>query len=98
MSHRLLLPLLAACTLLALGGARASEPNSTAADEKVLKQAEVGTDGPALLEFFRKRTVTEADRSRIESLVKQLGDADFEARQKASAALVEMGPIVMKPL
>ena len=33
-----------------------AEPNPSAADEQLLKAAKIGTDGPALLDFFRKRT------------------------------------------
>ena len=78
--------------LSALGSARAAEPDSTAADEQTLKAANLGTDGPALLDFFRKRTPTEANVKRITLLIKQLGDDSFAVREKASAELVSIGP------
>ncbi len=61
------------------------------ADEALLREHRVGTDGPALLAFFRERTLTEADRERLADLVRQLGSDDFAQREKASAALVARG-------
>src|SRR5262245_5936915 len=71
----------------ALWGAEAE----TAEDEQVLKKARVGTDGPALLDFFRKRTVTRAGAERITGLVGKLGDKSFKVRTRASKELVRTG-------
>jgi HEAT repeat protein len=60
-------------------------------DERTLREAGVGTDGPALVQFFRGRLVTGADRDRIAALIKQLGDDSFEMRETASAQLVLIG-------
>jgi hypothetical protein len=65
------------------------------ADEQTLKAANLGTDGPALLEFFRSHTLTDADREQVRRLIGQLGDDDFDVREKASADLVKLGPKVM---
>jgi HEAT repeat protein len=46
-----------------------------------------GTEGLASLQEFRKRTLTEADREKVQVLIKQLGDEDFGVRQRASLAL-----------
>jgi HEAT repeat protein len=59
--------------------------------EKVLREAKVGTDGPALLAFFRKRTLPPADRARLAGLVRRLGDDNFAAREKASRELLAVG-------
>jgi hypothetical protein len=61
-------------------------------DEGALRGAGLATDGPGLLEFFRKRTLGDTDRARIEALVRRLGDDDFEVREKASEDLVAVGP------
>ena len=61
-------------------------------DEAALKEAKIGTDGPALLQFFRQRVLPEADKQRVRALIKQLGDDSFRVREKASAALVALGP------
>ncbi len=60
-------------------------------DEKLLQDARVGTDGPGLLAFFRRRTPTTEDEKRLHDLVRQLGDRRFAAREKASRELVERG-------
>ena len=69
----------------------ADEPSPAAQDEKTLKEARVAVDGPGLLEFFRKRTLSNADQERIKKLVSELGDDSFEVRQNASAQLVAVG-------
>lgn len=84
---------LAAALLLTAAAARAEPPAApdTAADERLLKEAGVKADGPALVEFFRKRVPPDVSPERLAALVKQLGDDDFDAREKASAALKALG-------
>jgi HEAT repeat protein len=74
-----------------------SEParSGAAADEQRLREAKVGTDGTALLDFFRKRTGTDARLLDIQGLVRQMGDDAFEVRQKASAELAAIGPVAL---
>jgi hypothetical protein len=64
---------------------------SATADEQILRYARLATDGPSLLELFRKRTATEADRERVRALVRQLGSQAYLARGRASRELVELG-------
>jgi hypothetical protein len=73
-------------------------PPGDAGDEKLLREAKVGTDGPALLDYFRRHTMTAAQRGRLRGLVPRLGDDDFRARQKASADLVVFGPAAVPHL
>jgi hypothetical protein len=80
------------------GQSRGAEPDLAAQDEQVLRAANVGTDGPALVEFFRKRVGTEAARARARELVKLLGDDSFDVREKASADLVALGRVAMPAL
>jgi HEAT repeats/PQQ-like domain len=68
------------------------------ADEKQLKAAGVGTDGPALLSFFKERTLTEADLRKLTKLVQQLGDDSFKKRQQASRDLIVRGRSVISIL
>lgn len=87
----LLLPallLLVATSFAADGPATAPD---VAIDEKVLTDAKQGTDGPALLQFFRKRTLSEADLARLDKMVQQLGAASYDDREKATQALIEAG-------
>src|SRR5262249_44687345 len=67
------------------------ELNPAVADEGTLKAAKLPSDGPALLDFLRSQVLTDADRKKIEQLVRQLGDDAFQMREKASAALVGRG-------
>jgi RNA polymerase sigma factor (sigma-70 family) len=78
--------------LLLVGPAPAEGPDTTAADEQILKDAKLSADGPALLELLRKRTVTDTDLEKVKALIRQLGDDSFSVRQKASNDLVEVGP------
>src|SRR5262249_22771621 len=70
---------------------RADQPDTTARDERTLNEARIASDGPSLLEFFRKRTVSSTDLERIKKLIADLGDDSFEVRQNASAQLVTIG-------
>jgi hypothetical protein len=67
----------------------------TAADERVLKAAKVGTDGPALLAYLRSQTPGPARLAKVKALVRQLGDDDFTKRQEASKGLVAAGVIAL---
>lgn len=50
------------------------------------------TEGPLLLDEFRKRTLTDADRARVLGLLKDLAKEPAREREQAAAALVEVGP------
>jgi HEAT repeat protein len=47
-------------------------------------------DRAALLDFFRRRTLTEAGRERLAALVRQLGHKSFKARETAMTELVAL--------
>jgi hypothetical protein len=64
-------------------------------DEKTLRDAKLDPGGPALLEFFRKRTASEDDLGKIRDLIRDLGDDSFQVREKASAALLAYGRTAM---
>ena len=86
---------LAAGLTAALASAQDDAPNP---DEKLLQAANLKTDGPALLEFFRKRTLPEAQQETIRGLIRQLGADNYRVREQAAAALVERGPVVTEIL
>jgi hypothetical protein len=65
--------------------------NPAAADEQVLKAAKVATDGPALLDYLKRRTMDDARREKIAGLIRQLGDNSFEVREKAKEELAAQG-------
>jgi HEAT repeats/PQQ-like domain len=61
-------------------------------DEQVLRAARIPVDGPGLLEFFRKRTLSDEARARIQKLIAQFGSDTFSLREQASTELVSYGP------
>jgi hypothetical protein len=67
------------------------EPDFGAEDEKLLKAAKLKTDGPALLEFLRKKVPAGSDMAKIKALIEQLGDDSFDVREKATAELIALG-------
>lgn len=64
---------------------------SDEADEAFLVKAQVGADGPGLLAYFRRQTLTEADRQHLRDLIRQLGDNSFGLREQASKKLAAFG-------
>jgi HEAT repeat protein len=49
------------------------------------------SDGPGLLDDLRKRTLTEANRVKSQTLIRQLGDDDFTVREKAVREIRKTG-------
>jgi hypothetical protein len=60
-------------------------------DEQLLKQRSIGVDGPALLEYFRSRTPSEARRQQAAALIQKLGDDNYTVREEATTALIRLG-------
>ncbi len=69
-----------------------------ASDAKLLTEHKAGPDEKSLRDFFRKRTPTVDDLTKIEALVKQLGHRSFARRTRASDALVASGPAALDAL
>jgi HEAT repeat protein len=88
---RLALPAAFLCAGLIGRLAPGAGPDTSAADERILEAAKIGTDGPSLLAFFRGRTLGEVDAGKIRTLIKDLGDDDFQTREKATEELVKLG-------
>jgi HEAT repeat protein len=77
---------------VALGAESISE--DAREDQATLERAGLTANGKSLLDFLHHRTLKEDARDKIAALIKQLGDDHFDVREKASRALVELGPIV----
>jgi HEAT repeat protein len=87
-----LLVVLAAGMLFGIPPGRAADNDTNlTGDEQTLRAAGVGVDGTGLLEFFRKRTLSQADQDRLAGLVSQLGDPRYKNRLKASTELIVAG-------
>jgi hypothetical protein len=80
------------------GDVKKDEPGTVAANGALLKAAGLTGDGPALLDFFRKRTVQSVDLEKIQSLIHQLDDESFQVRERASAELVKYRKFAEQPL
>lgn len=76
----------------------ADDKSTVAYDEGVLKDAGVGTSGEALLEFFRKRTLSADDDTKLARTVGRLGDLSFAVRERATADLIGLGRVARKHL
>jgi hypothetical protein len=85
------LALITACAL-PWGQAGGPDPATRRADEQTLARAGVKTDGPALLQFFRDRTLSEAEQQQLGSEVEHLGALAYRAREQAATRLVRAGP------
>src|SRR5205814_4542204 len=55
-------------------------------------------EGADLLDFFRKRTYKQPDPKQLAILIKQMGDEDFDIREKAYLALRDMGASAMSAI
>src|SRR5262249_28678416 len=88
-----------AVLLLAPCAARGALGDDPVADEDLLEEAGFAFDGPALLDFFQKRSLPEADRSALlQKLVGQLADKRSKMRKKAMAELVGHGAAAVEVL
>lgn len=79
------------------GPGRAGATDDAAADRETLEAAGIAPTPAGLLEYFRKRTLSDALRDRILELIRRLGDDEFAVREKATADLVALGATV-RPL
>src|SRR5579859_1744971 len=79
--------------IAAPGSSPAAAPKGE--DEKLLRAAGIAVDGPSLLAYFRKRSLTVEQRGRIRELIPRLGDDAFAVRQRASLDLLGLGPAAL---
>src|SRR5712692_6985574 len=70
---------------------RADDAEQLAADQQALRQAGVEIEDAALLDYFRKRTLFDADLAKVKQLVRKLGDDAFIVRNRATNDLIAMG-------
>jgi outer membrane protein assembly factor BamB len=66
---------------------------AAAADEQLLRTLNLPSDGPGLVEFFKKRTLRDGDRPKIQDLIRNLGNDEFEVREKSMHDLVAIGAV-----
>jgi HEAT repeat protein len=78
--------------------ASAADPPVSASDEQALKAAGLKANGPALLDFLRKRATGQADKEQLIGLVQALGDKDPVLRDKATGELISLGQAAVPAL
>jgi HEAT repeat protein len=66
--------------------------DNAAGDEALLRSNLGGFDEATLLDFLRKRTLSDGDQKRIRVWIRQMGAAAFYARADASKKLIAQGP------
>ena len=89
---------LVAITLCLLLPAAAAADNAALGDEQTLQLAGLATDGPSLVEFFRIRAHSEAERGHLQTLIRQLSDPAPAQRDRSAAELVAWGPLAVPVL
>jgi HEAT repeat protein len=71
---------------------KAAEPDNDITDaEKTLKDAGIASDNSGLLKFFKDRILSEDDRTKLEKAIRELGDDDFNVRERAEELLKKAG-------
>ncbi len=78
--------------LLAAGVVPSAAPDAAGSDEQLLREYDLPTDGPKLLECLRDCLSGVQSEERLRELIAALGDESFERRQEASRTLVFIGP------
>jgi hypothetical protein len=75
--------------------AAAAMQESAKSDEELLKKANVAVTEDGLLEFFRKRTLSDGDQAKYRALVKKMGHSAYVEREKAHKQLLQEGTRVL---
>jgi hypothetical protein len=94
---RTLICALFACVFF-LSAARALAADKPSPDEELLQKYKIPTDGPGLLDYFRKRTSEGVSKEKIAALIQEMGDDSFFVREHASRQLVLIGALARPQL
>ena len=87
---------LSPCRFLPLSQARAESPAED--DQRILQEAELSSDGAALLSFFHARARTDIDREHLQRLIQQFAGGSAEQRLNARMELLGLGPLALPVL
>src|SRR5262249_57646164 len=63
-----------------------------------LQATGLGTDGAALVEFFKNRTLSSVSAEKLNGLIEKLGDKETAERAKAFRELLGLGPLAVPAL
>jgi HEAT repeat protein len=98
MTYRTLAWFFAWCWVISIASARLQADEVAEADAKLLREHGIAADGPSLLEFLRKRSLSEDQREQITRLILQLGSNVFRDREAATKELIRWGPPALPAL
>ena len=91
MRNRILLWSALLCCSLSQAARPGEDEQPRPEDVKLLQAAGVATDGPGLLEFFRKKSPTHEQGRQIEELIQQLSSMKYKVREQATKQLIALG-------
>ena len=80
---------------------KAKEPTADqlALDTKALESANLSADKPeTMIAYLKQRTLSDSDLQKIQNVIKNMGDEQFEERVKASLTAEKFGPAAIGPL
>ncbi|HEY2784238.1 MAG TPA: HEAT repeat domain-containing protein, partial [Fimbriiglobus sp.] len=78
---------------------RVVDPNAQQTDKSALSSAKLKADDPdGLVAYFKQRTLTDAELTKIKAVISRMGSESFEDREKASADVLGFGPAAIGPL
>src|SRR4051794_34617266 len=90
--------LLAATVFLTTGSVAVARDKDDVGDEVKLQASGLGTEGAALIDFFKNRTLSTVSAEKLNGLIEKLGDKDSAQRARAFRELVGLGPLAVPAL
>jgi HEAT repeat protein len=84
--------------MLLASAVRPAEPDLALEDAATIKAGGLTTDAASLSNYLRKRVGTEETRAKAKQLAQQLGDEDFDKRERASKELLGLGAVAVPAL
>lgn len=78
---------------------RIIDPNAPQTDKTALASAKLKAEEPdGLIAYFKQRTLTDDELTKIKAVISRMGSVVFEDREKASDEVLAFGPAAIGPL
>ncbi len=84
--------LLSPVLLLFVATARPAD-EAAVADQQLLRSLNLPADGPGLVDFFKKRHLARQRCPKVQALIRNLGNDEFDVREKSMQDLVALGAV-----
>lgn len=96
---RFLAAVVAAAALVAAARPQPDDPADPGSDADVLKSVNLDPgDGPGLVGYLKLRTVSDADKGKLDEIIRRFAADRFEDRLAAGAEAERLGPLAISPL